>query len=64
MLSLVTGGCGFIGSHVVDRLVKLGHKVIVIDNLLTGSKKNLEHFFDSENFSFIEFDVQNHNEEG
>ena len=57
---LVTGGAGFIGTHLVEKFIDKQHKVIVIDNLLTGSKKNLEHFFNSENFSFIEFDVQNH----
>ena len=57
---LVTGGAGFIGTNLVEKFIEKQHKVIVIDNLLTGSKKNLEHFFDSENFSFIEFDVQNH----
>ena len=57
---LVTGGAGFIGTNLVEKFIDKQHKVIVIDNLLTGSKKNLEHFFDSENFSFIEFDVQNH----
>ena len=57
---LVTGGAGFIGTNLVEKFIDKQHKVIVIDNLLTGSKKNLEYFFDSENFSFIEFDVQNH----
>ena len=57
---LVTGGAGFIGTNLVEKFIEKQHKVIVIDNLLTGSKKNSEHFFDSENFSFIEFDVQNH----
>ena len=57
---LVTGGAGFIGANLVEKFIEKQLKVIVIDNLLTGSKKNLEHFFDSENFSFIEFDVQNH----
>ncbi|OBZ07839.1 UDP-glucose 4-epimerase [Bacillus sp. FJAT-27264] len=41
MKSLVTGGCGFIGSHIVDELIQKGHEVLVIDNLSTGSKKNL-----------------------
>ena len=57
---LVTGGAGFIGTNLVEKFIDKQHNVIVIDNLLTGSKKNLEHFFNSENFSFIEFDVQNH----
>ncbi len=43
MKILVTGGCGFIGSHMVDRLLSEGHKVIVIDNLSTGRLKNIEH---------------------
>ncbi|MCK4584747.1 NAD-dependent epimerase/dehydratase family protein, partial [candidate division WOR-3 bacterium] len=38
---LVTGGAGFIGSHLVDRLTELGHKVIIIDNLTTGKKTNI-----------------------
>ena len=57
---LITGGAGFIGTHLVEKFIEKKHKVIVIDNLLTGSEKNLEHFFDNENFKFIEFDVQNH----
>ena len=43
MKILVTGGCGFIGSHLVDRLLNDGHKVIVIDNCSTGRIQNLEH---------------------
>jgi UDP-glucose 4-epimerase len=39
---IVTGGCGFIGSHMVDKLLSLGHKVVVIDNLLSGNKDNLD----------------------
>ena len=57
---LITGGAGFIGSHLVEKFIENQYKVIVIDNLLTGSKKNLEHFFENENFTFIDFDVQNH----
>ncbi len=41
MKILVTGGAGFIGSYLVDRLIKEGHKVVVIDNLSTGKKENL-----------------------
>ena len=43
MISLVTGGCGFIGSHMVDRLLAEGHVVRVIDNWTTGRPENLEH---------------------
>jgi len=41
MKILITGGAGFIGSHLVDRLIKQNHKVVVVDNLSTGKKKNL-----------------------
>lgn len=43
MKSLVTGGCGFIGSHMVDRLLMEGHEVVVIDNCSAGRPENLEH---------------------
>ena len=43
MKSIVTGGCGFIGSHIVDRLLAEGHDVVVIDNCSTGRLENLEH---------------------
>jgi UDP-glucose 4-epimerase len=56
MKSLVTGGAGFIGSHVVDLLIKEGHEVIVIDNLSTGSKKNL-----NEKAKFYQIDLSNYN---
>ena len=42
MISLITGGAGFIGCHLAERLVKLNHKVIILDNFTTGRKKNLE----------------------
>ncbi len=54
---LVTGGAGFIGSHLCDQLIEKGYKVICLDNLLTGSKKNIEHLLGSPNFEFIEADV-------
>lgn len=54
---LVTGGAGFIGSHLCDKLIKEGYKVICLDNLLTGSKKNVEHLLDNPNFDFVEADV-------
>lgn len=54
---LVTGGAGFIGSHLCDKLIKEGYKVICLDNLLTGSKDNIKHLLDDSNFKFIETDV-------
>ena len=57
MNCIVTGGAGFIGSHLVEKLLKLNHKVIVIDNLSTGRKSNLDFCFDNKNFKFIEEDL-------
>lgn len=54
---LVTGGAGFIGSHLIDRLLDLGHEVICADNLFTGSKRNIEHLFNNPHFEFIRHDV-------
>ena len=56
MKALVTGGAGFIGSHVVDLLIKEGHEVIVIDNLSSGSKNNL-----NEKAKFYQIDLSNYN---
>jgi UDP-glucose 4-epimerase len=57
MKTIVTGGCGFIGSHLVDRLLNDGHKVTVIDNLASGSLRNIEHHKDNPNFSFFPADI-------
>ena len=57
---VITGGSGFVGSYLCEKLINDGHKIIVIDNLLTGSTENINHLMDNENFSFIEHDVQNH----
>jgi hypothetical protein len=50
---LVTGGAGFVGSHLVDKLMMEGHEVTVLDNFFTGQKKNLEHWFHHPNFRFV-----------
>lgn len=57
MKILVTGGAGFIGSHLSARLLKDSHEVICVDNLLTGSKRNIEHLLDNKLFSFLQHDV-------
>jgi UDP-glucuronate decarboxylase len=54
---LVTGGAGFLGSHLCDRLVKNGHHVLCVDNYFTGSKKNIEHLLDYKNFEVIRQDI-------
>jgi len=55
--SIVTGGCGFIGSHLTDRLLAEGHAVTVIDNLSTGRLKNLEHVTDRSRLQVVEADI-------
>ena len=54
---LVTGGAGFLGSHLCDRLLALGHHVICLDSFLTGGRDNLQHLKNERNFSLIEQDV-------
>ena len=56
-ISVVTGGAGFLGSHLTDRLLAEGHDVIVIDNFITGSPLNLEHLAGNDHFKFIRQDV-------
>ncbi len=55
---LVTGGAGFVGSHLCDRLIADGHQVICLDNLATGSKDNIAHLLSNPAFGFVERDVQ------
>ncbi len=57
MRAVVTGGAGFLGSHLVDRLIVEGWSVVVIDNLITGSLENLGHLFGNKRFAFVEQDV-------
>jgi dTDP-glucose 4,6-dehydratase len=59
MKILITGGAGFLGSHLGDFLLKEGHSVIAMDNLITGDLKNIEHLFGNKQFSFIKHDVTN-----
>ena len=57
---VITGGSGFVGSYLCEKLINDGNKIIVIDNLLTGSTENINDLMNNENFSFIEHDVQDH----
>jgi dTDP-glucose 4,6-dehydratase len=57
MRILITGGAGFLGSHLCDRLLSEGHSVIAMDNLITGSVRNIEHLAGHERFRFIKQDV-------
>jgi UDP-glucuronate decarboxylase len=54
---LVTGGAGFLGSHLIDRLLADGHELICVDNLFTGTKQNIEHLRNAPHFEFIRHDV-------
>ena len=54
---VITGGAGFIGSHLSDRLMADGHDVVVVDNLFTGRKANVAHHFGKTNFEFVRHDV-------
>ena len=58
--AVVTGGAGFLGSHLCDKLLKEGIRVICIDNLITGRTDNIAHLVGNENFSFIKHDVTNY----
>ena len=60
MRILITGGAGFIGSHLCDRLLAEGHTVIAMDNLITGSTRNIEHLAGRDDFLFIKHDVTNY----
>lgn len=60
MVSLVTGGAGFLGSHLCDRLLQEGHRTICIDNLITGDTANIAHLAGNKNFLFIHHDVTNY----
>jgi len=57
---LITGGAGFLGSHLCDRFLNEGYRVICMDNLITGNATNIEHHFGNKSFQFIEHDVTNY----
>ncbi len=57
IVSVITGGAGFLGSHLCDKLIAEGHHVICIDNLITGDMSNISHLFGNEKFKFIKHDV-------
>ncbi len=60
MKILITGGAGFIGSHLCDFLLEKGHEVICMDNLITGNMDNIAHLFGRKEFSFVQHDVTNY----
>lgn len=57
MRTLVTGGAGFLGSHLCERLLAAGHQVVCLDNLFTGSKDNVSHLMGNRAFEFVEHDI-------
>ncbi len=57
---LITGGAGFIGSHLCDKMLENGYSVICMDNLITGNIKNIEHLFGNPDFQYIHYDITNY----
>jgi dTDP-glucose 4,6-dehydratase len=57
--TVVTGGAGFLGSHLCERLIVEGHRVVCVDNLVTGRTDNIQHLIGREDFQFIQHDVSN-----
>ena len=54
---LVTGGAGFVGSHLIDRLIEQGDEVLCVDNLFTGAKANISHLLGHPRFEFLRHDI-------
>ena len=57
---VITGGAGFLGSHLCDKFIKEGYRVVCVDNLITGNSKNIAHLAGNENFLFLKHDVTNY----
>ncbi len=57
MRTVITGGAGFVGSHLCERFLAEGHEVVCIDNLLTGHRRNIEHLFDNPRFTFLDHNI-------
>src|SRR5947209_10993552 len=57
--ALITGGAGFLGSHLCELFLERGHEVICMDNLITGNPANIQHLFGRDGFSFVKYDVTN-----
>ena len=57
MKAVVTGGAGFVGSHLCGRLLEMGYDVVCMDNLLTGTEKNIDHLISNPRFKFMRHDV-------
>ena len=57
MRILITGGAGFLGSHLCDRLISMGHQVVAVDNFITGRPENIAHLMGHERFSFVKYNV-------
>ena len=55
--TLITGGAGFLGSHLCEKLLNLGHEVICVDNFYTGAKQNIAHLMDNPYFEIVRHDV-------
>ena len=57
MRILITGGAGFLGSHLCQRLIGMGHEVVCVDNLMTGSMDNVAHLLGHARFAFVKYNV-------
>lgn len=57
MRTVITGGAGFVGSHLCERFLADGHEVICVDNLLTGHRRNIDHLASNPRFTFVEHNI-------